>query len=72
MWSNSFHPGQPGHQDTGWTDPHWTLHCGQIMVIRQTLILGAKISSFVGVLGLYGQVKMGLDVWNHVHHLFTL
>ena len=23
MWSNSFHPGQPGHQDTGWTDPHW-------------------------------------------------
>ena len=41
----------------------WTLHYGKLSVTRWTIILGAKISTFVDILGLFDQVERVLDIY---------
>ena len=40
-----------------------TLHYGKVSVTRRTFTSGAKISTFVAILGLFDQVDMILDVY---------
>ena len=39
------------------------MHHGKLIGTRQTFILGANVSSFVEVLGLYVHVDEDLDIW---------
>ena len=46
-----------------------TVHHGKLGGNRRTFILAAKLSSFVEVLGLYGQVEMDFNIWEHIIYL---
>ena len=49
--------------------PAFALHRRKLGGTRLTFNLGAKLSSFVEVLGLYVQVDHDLDNWKHISSL---
>ena len=48
-----------------------SVHCCKLGEFRRTFWLGAKIGSFVEVLGLYGQVEWCLAIWRHVVLIYS-